>query len=364
MKAASILLAALAGGGTMPASQPTALPGPSRTVESTTQGAIALVNLDQQIQQMGRDPAGLELRLMRLQFVADYEVLDDVAVMADEPAMSASAVLRRARARTALHRFAAAEQDLAAAGASSLQRAGVLIATGRAAEALPALREEAARRRGFSSLAALARAEAAVGRLEEADQHYAEALAMLDTTSPFPGASIAFARGLMWNEQGGDAARGAAFYAEALRLLPDYAAAAIHLAEIELARGEHARAQVRLRRVAERSGEPEALALLGELHRRQGRLDLSKDEILAASRRYEALLRDHPEAFADHAAEFYLGVGQDPLRAWAWSQANLRERPTRRAFQLAIRAAEAVGKGIEARWLRERMASRHGPRSA
>lgn len=337
---------------------------PPQQPQATTQGAIALANLEQLIQQQADDPAALDLWLLRLQFLADYHVLDQAAALTETRADTASEQLRRGRARMAAHRFGEALADLEAAGATPAQRAALLVATGRAAEALPALQAEAERRPGFASHCALARGLAAVGRLDEADRSYAQALNELDTTSPFPAAAIAFARGLMWNEQGGDAPRGAAFYAEALRRVPDYAAAGIHLAEIELARGDEAAAEARLVRVVIHTDEPEALALLGELHRRQGLAERGQDEINGARRRYEALLARHPQAFADHAAEFYLGAGRDPQRAWAWAQANLRERPTRRAYQLAIRAAEAAGLAGETQALQAQLQARHAPRAA
>lgn len=331
---------------------------------ATTLSTIALANLDQQIQQQADDPAALDLWLLRLQLLADYRMLDRTAALAEANADSATDRLRRARARMAAHRFTAAQADLDAAQATPLQRGALLVATGRAAEALPALQAEVARRPGFASLCALARAQAAVGRLDEADRRYAQALRELDTTSPFPAAAIAFGRGLMWAEQGGDAARGAAFYAEALRLVPGYAAAGIHLAELDLARGDEATAEARLLQVVIHTDEPEAMALLGELHERQGQAARGRDEIDGARRRYELLLSRHPEAFADHAAEFYLGPGRNPQRAWTWALANLRERPTRRAHQLAIRAAEALGHVGEARALRERMNALHAPQAA
>ena len=207
---------------------------------ATTQGAIALANLDDQLQRQGDDPAALDLWLLRLQFLADYRVLDRAAAMTEARAETAAEHLQRARARMAAHRFADAQGDFDAARAAPAQRASLLVATGRAAEALAALQAEAERRPGFSSHCALARGLAAVGRLDEADRLYTLALRELDTTSPFPAAAVAFARGLMWAEQDGDSPRGAAFYAEALRLVPDYAAAGIHLAEIELARGDEA----------------------------------------------------------------------------------------------------------------------------
>lgn len=331
---------------------------------TTTQGAIALANLDDQLQRQADDPAALELWLLRLQFLADYRVLDRAAAMTEASIDSTADRLRRARARMAAHRFADARVDLDAAGATPAQRATLLVATGHAAEALPALQAEAERQPGFTSHCALARGLAAVGRLEEADRLYAQALRELDTTLPFPAAALAFARGLMWSEQGGDPARGATFYAEALRLLPGYAAAGIHLAEIELARGDEAAAEARLLQVVIYTDEPEAMALLGELHVRRGEVARGQDEINGARRRYESLLARHPEAFADHAAEFYLGAGRDPQRAWTWAQANLRERPTRRAYALAIRAAEATGRTGEALALRQHMQARHAARAA
>jgi tetratricopeptide (TPR) repeat protein len=342
----------------------TLLAGCASAPAPTTRGDIALANLDAQLLQQADDPAALDLWLLRLQFVADYRVLDRVAALTEQRARTAPELLRRARARMATHRFADALADFDAAGATPAQRAALLIATGGAAEALPALEAEVARQPNFSTRCALARGLAAVGRLEEADRLYAQALRELDTTSPFPAAAVAFGRGLMWAEQAGDSARGAAFYAEALRLLPDYAAAGIHRAEIDLAQGDEAGAEARLLHVVIYTDEPEALAMLGELHLRRGEVERGLDEINGARRRYEALLARHPEAFADHAAEFYLGAGRDPQRAWVWAQANLRERPTRRAFQLAIRAADATGRSEEAQALRTRMDRRHPARAA
>lgn len=58
---------------------------------------------------------------------------------------------------------------------------------------------------------------------------------------------------------------------------------------------------------------------------------------------YELLLSRDPMAFADHGAEFYLGPGADPERAWILAQQNLANRQTPRAAALAIKAAEASG---------------------
>lgn len=71
-------------------------------------------------------------------------------------------------------------------------------------------------------------------------------------------------------------------------------------------------------------------------------------DILRAGQRYESLLADYPLAFADHAAEFYLGPGADPERAWLLAKQNLANRETDRSVALVVKAAEATGRYAEA----------------
>jgi tetratricopeptide (TPR) repeat protein len=310
---------------------------------------IAIANLDQQIAQASGGAGLEEFLLMRSRFLGDYESLDRASRIAEGRRISAADLLQRARTRSAVHRFADALDDVTAAeraGASVEEAAGlrasILIATGRAGEVIRRLEHNVAWHPSFASRSALAVGYAAVGRFEDADRQYANAIADLDTTLPFPYAWIYFARGVMWTEQAGDSTRGAAMYTQALAHLPEFAAANIHLAEIEAARGELGFAIARVTRVVRASNEPEALALLGVLHVRTGDADRGRCEISLAKRRFESLLARHPLAFADHAAEFYLGAGHDPQRAWGLAQQNLANRATPRALALAIKAARAA----------------------
>jgi tetratricopeptide (TPR) repeat protein len=254
-----------------------------------------------------------------------------------------------------VHRFADALADVATAenlgakpGEIAALHASILVAIGRATEVIPPLEANLLRHPGFGSHSALAVAYAAVGRLHEADRLYAQALRDLDTTLPFPYAWIYFARGLMWSEQGGDQARAELLYAEALKYVPEFVPANIHLAEIEALRGDAVLAINRLENVIRLSKEPEALALAGVLHLRAGESAFGRREIAEARASYELLLSRDPLAFADHAAEFYLGPGQDPVRAWVLAQQNLVNRETPRAEALAIKAAEASGRHADA----------------
>jgi hypothetical protein len=88
------------------------------------------------------------------------------------------------------------------------------------------------------------------------------------------------------------------------------------------------------------SRDPEVLALLGLLHAGTDPARGAR-EILAARARFEELLARQPLAFADHAAEFYLGPGGDPERAWVLASANYAERPTLRAREMLERASRA-----------------------
>ena len=324
--------------------------GATSPAVNTTNGAIALANLDHLIAQRagaeGDGEAADELWLMRARYLADYAALDRGAALADAPAPDVPGLLRRARARAAVHRFAGALHDLDAAarlGADAATlfrlRAPIRIAQGAAHEVIAPLEAAAAREPGFANAGALAIAYAGAGRFADADREFQAALDSLDTTSPFPYASLSFARGTMWAEQAGNADRGARHLRRALDYLPQFVAANLHLAEIEARRGDATAASARLERVAERD-DPEVLALLGRLH---AATDPARGagEIERARARFESLLARQPLAFADHAAEFYLGAGADPERAWRLASANFAERKTPRARKLLERAARA-----------------------
>jgi tetratricopeptide (TPR) repeat protein len=328
------------------------LPG---VVPPTTSGAIALLNLDQQIGRQRDEPGSEELLLLRARFLADDAALDQAVASTERRHRTPDELLRRARVRAAVHRFADALVDLESAGRAGASeerlltlRASILVATGRAGEVVPQLEAGVARHPGFASRSALAGAYAAIGRFVEADQMYVSALESLDTTSPFPHAWVHFARGLMWAEQAGDPDRAETLYRRALNHLPQFAAASLHLAELEASHGAVASAMTRLERLVESTEDPEALALLGELHLRNSDPVRGRVEISRARRRFESLLGRHPAAYADHAAEFYLGTGADPERAWALARQNLAARQTERALALAVRAARASGHHREA----------------
>lgn len=62
-----------------------------------------------------------------------------------------------------------------------------------------------------------------------------------------------------------------------------------------------------------------------------------------ATQSYDALLARRPEAFADHASEFFRGPGLRPGRALLLAENNLKLRQTPRAYLLALQAGEDAG---------------------
>jgi tetratricopeptide (TPR) repeat protein len=320
-----------------------------------TASTIAIENLNQEIEQLQDEPGVEDLLILREEFLADYDALDRASALAENRFATGQDLLARARARAAVHQFADALSDLEAAkqrGVSPAQilplHASILIATGHASEVVGKLRMDLIRNPSFASRSMLATAYATMGRVAEADRLYAAALAGLTTTLPFPYAWIYFGRGLMWAEQGQNPARAEAMYTQALAYVPEFAAANISLVKLEMARGDYAAAKKRILRVARSTNQPEALALLGVLDVRNGDLPEGNDEISHAQQRYESLLLRYPLGFADHAAEFYLGPGHDPERAWTLAKQNLANRQTDRSVALAVKAAEATGRYQEA----------------
>lgn len=316
----------------------------------TTAGTIAIANLDAQLQRLPQDATRVDPLLERARFLADAGALAQAVALAERAPPTPDNLLRRARAHAAAHRFAQADTDLRQAMGAGADpdlvrrlRQSLRVATGDARSVLPTLEAQALAQPGYAAHAAVAVADAELGRHAAADAAYAHATAAVDTTSPFPYAWLAFARGVLWSEQVGDAARGERFYAQALACLPDFAQANLHMAELEVARGAYAPAQARLQRILARGAEPEALALLGRIQLLRGQPVRAVRTIVAARDRFERLLAREPLAYADHAAEFYLGVGNDPARAWQLALMNLANRQTSRAITLANRAAQANG---------------------
>jgi thioredoxin-like negative regulator of GroEL len=138
-----------------------------------------------------------------------------------------------------------------------------------------------------------------------------------------------------------DAALAALWYRRAVGFLPGYVKARVHLAEVLLGQHRIDEAESQLLSVYS-SRDPEVRWRLAEVLMAQDRFEAAEAELDAARFGFDKLLARHPLAFADHAAEFFAGSGDDPRRALVLAGENVANRPTRRALEQARAIAAAV----------------------
>jgi tetratricopeptide (TPR) repeat protein len=335
-----------------------------------TDGTIALLNLSAQIDalepevRLGRTTVGtraslvelIALRALIIGCIADCVRAEEIAeqLVRDAPT-DARAFVARARTRATFHRFDDALADLDRAEQFSLdaetangERAAIFQAVGRYDEAL-ALREEGvARRASFENVAALVGLHAERGEIEAAERRYAQSSSRYRGVSPFPLALLDFQLGLMWMNEGrlDDAGRS---FETARRRVPAYAAAQGNLAEVEAQLGKIDSAIARLSRVVVSSDDPDYAAQLARILAKAGRSDESCHWRRLAAARFDELVASRPEAFADHAAEFWLAAGADPDKALRLAKMNVEVRSTPRACTLLAQAVAESDPGDELR---------------
>ena len=331
-----------------------------------TDGKIALRNLTSQIDalelelELGLGQASVEtraglaelitLRGLFIGCIADYVTAEEITEqLVDDAPTDARAFLARARTRGIFHKFEHALVDVNSAEWFSLdadtangERAAIFQAVGRYEEALALREEAAAHRASFENVAALVGLHAECGEIEDAERRYAESYSRYRGVSPFPLALLDFQIGLMWMNEGrlDDARRS---FGGALRRVPAYAPARGHLAEVEAQLGEIDSAATRLYSVALASDDPDYAAQLARLLGDAGRDAEARHWRQLAAARYDELIATRPEAFADHAAEFWLAAGGDPEKALRLAKLNVEVRNTPRARGLLGQAVAANG---------------------
>lgn len=325
----------------------------------TTHPDIAVANLHSRVAALERAAASrpgdlalsealVELLMTRAAFLGRFSDFDRALDLATQATLAhpqdPAAHLLAARVLGAVHEFDAAGQSIAQAerlGADVTSHTGVVsIALGRPDHGVLQACEAAAEARPrYAELTALAVALSHAGDYERADVTYVRALAAYRDVSPFPAAWVQFQRGVMWAEMAGHPERALPLYEDAVRILPGYVVANVHLAELEALLGFDDDAIERLDSVMQWTEDPEPFGLLAELIREE-QPALAQALIDEADQRYNRLLSRHPLAFADHAAEFYRGPGAVPERAAALACRNLANRQNRRARELARELAD------------------------
>ena len=324
----------------------------------TTDGSIALRNLDAQIEGLQAEATSgystaetqlclidlLVLRGRTLGRIADYRRAKQLANQFVREIGSAESFLARARIHALLHRFRAALDDLDIAQDLSIdeatadeERAAIFQGLGRYDEALALRKQAVARCPTFESLAALAGLCAERGEVETAQQLHVDSQSRYRGVSPFPLALLDFQFGHMWMHQG-EWKEAQKLLQFAVQRLPAYAPAQGHLAEVEAEIGDGENALARLYPLAMSSDDPDYPSQLARILQALGRIEESRHWCRLAATLYDSLVVEYPEAFADHAAEFWLGPGANPDKALELARINFATRKTPRSHSLLSRA--------------------------
>jgi len=329
-----------------------------RRSPSATDGTIAAINLESARRRawgrFAQDPhvpgvaeAVVDNERLVAQFLGDLDALDRLDALAREFARvddSPRAALVQAEVASTVHRFDDAREHLVRAARSGgpreaieRQRLALDQACGLDLDAVLAARGRIATASGrLEDLVPLGALLADVERFAEADAVYRQAFCSYGGTSPFPLAWVCFQLGMLWGELAPvpDPDLAAHWYRCAIAYLPGYVKARVHLAEIHANQDQPGDAEALLR-PALLSGDPEVSWRLADVLLAQHRFAEAKVQLDAARSGFGALLEKHPLAFADHAAEFYAGSGNDVGRALELACMNVANRPTRRAVKQA-----------------------------
>jgi tetratricopeptide (TPR) repeat protein len=371
---------ALCGCATAPVPAPQApaiAPDPSWPLEPqtyrTTSASIYLGNLDARIEELRRIVGERDRNEHRTALAGSlyhrYRVLgrlDDAeealrlldAAVAAEPEVPEHRQLR-AVVLGGFHRFADALADVEAAADAGLApeevhklRRELQLALG---DYGPLRGEFAATREltaDFYELAHRADLRLLQGEPEGAEFLFRAAQSQYRDVNPVPLAWLHVQQGIAYlrHDRVEEARR---FFAAAHARLPQYYLAAEHLAECEARLGNFDAARALYREVIAQTSNPEFIAALADVERAAGDEAAAQRLQAEALARYETLLRAHPSAFGQHAAEFLVAIGQAP-RADALAQQNLQLRRDVGSWILAAQTAEAVGDLPRACQARER----------
>jgi tetratricopeptide (TPR) repeat protein len=337
-----------------------------------TDGAIAVNNLESACQRSWNrfwfDPLRpgiaeqiVEQEQLKAQFLGDLSAFDRLEILVNHldqvDGEAPRTTLLHAQVASLSHRFSEARSylsELVRCGDSCAVGNRLLLSIDQACGTnldvvLEARRGMAAESERLEDLVPLGALHADLREFDEADRIYQKALRAVVDTSPFAVAWVCFQLGTLWGELVPEAhlTRAAFWYRKAIQYLPQYVKAHVHLAEIYSKSGNVEGAEAILVAVVAR-GDPEVSWRLADLMVTTGRYSEAEELMKTARSQFEILLKKHLLAFADHAAEFYSGSGNDPRRAFELSCLDLANRPTLRAFERAYATALAVAEAEQA----------------
>ena len=274
---------------------------------------------------------------------AELVANEAIALSAD----TASGLYIRAQLAERFHRFAEAntllDQALAAGHPGpeiDVERAALLQATGQYKEAL-SVRERllANDAPSIQTLGSLATLLAEMDQWSTAEGCYIAALEADEGTSPIPAGQLLFEWGVSAMRRG-DLDRAEEIFVQLDAILPQHVPGRGHRAEVALARGQLDFAEALVTPLLAIADDPEYRATYAEIVAARGDDKAAVIEAERAAAAYERLLARRPEAYADHAAAFFISIGNQPQRAVDLALANFKLRDTPRSRKLLQRALQ------------------------
>ncbi|MBX7079263.1 MAG: tetratricopeptide repeat protein [Nannocystaceae bacterium] len=189
--------------------------------------------------------------------------------------------------------------------------------------------------------------ELGLGHVEASEAAYARALSLYHGRFREPKAWLHLQLGLS------DLSRGRwdealAHYQDAQAQLRGWWLVDEHIAEVLALQGKRDEAAALYLDIIARTDNPEFMDAMAEILREQGRTDEAAQSIARARTRYEAQLRQYPEAAYGHALEHYLEFGDDPAFTLELAQKNHALRPGPDAKRLLARALLGAGQAAAA----------------
>jgi tetratricopeptide (TPR) repeat protein len=274
-----------------------------------------------------------------------------------EPA-NANGWLMRAEQEQSLHRFKEARADLEHAKTLGAPPARVVdLETeldwndGKYDGAIAAIEKARVERPSTASLMRHAQLHADLGGTQDdIDRDFEGAEDMIGDTGPLALAHLDVQRGIQ-RVAVGRLEEANAFFREAIARLPDYVAALEHLAETLHMLGGKERDEEATRlyeKVVTLTSDPEFAHALAELYAANGK----KSEAAALEKKahdgYDALLKKYPEAMYWHASEFFMST-HETKKARALLEKNLLLRPNSTSYVALADAQLADGSVSDAK---------------
>lgn len=328
-----------------PASRVSEVPALPRSDDGTAE----LRALDRRIEIAADDDAHLVSLLLDRAAIRghaeDYErALARSAALAKALPRDVTALELRVKVLLAVHRFADAR--------ATIEKLAPLVfppqlvelnlaldeATGQTARALEGRAKLAADAPNPQTLTLYAAALARAGKLDEALAQLPKALAGAARINTPRGTNWLYFQWGLIHEVKGDLAIARDHYLAAFARMPGSLETVEHLAGALAATGDRERARRIVAEAVADNPHPSLRALSLELADK-----VEPGELAAVTAAWERYVKALPEAFADHAARFYLGIGKNPSRALELARLNLANRDTLQARALAVDAALATG---------------------